>query len=225
MVAYKPAPSALERRYLRAVVPVRFPEAERVPETGVHLRLRTALWSMIRLALAEQAMVGSDQFLYWDPTDPRQCLAPDVLVWLGAPDRPFASWKVWERGAPHLAVEIVSESDATERAWERKLEAYRHSGVFELARFDSENVQCPLRLWDRVQGDLVERELSKTELERSDVLGLFWLVEPSPELGSMLRLARDSAGRERLLTDDEARNLAEARIRELEAELLRRSEH
>jgi len=38
----------------------------------------------------------------------------------------------------------------------------------------------------------------------------------------MLRLGRDSAGLERLLTDDEARHAAEARVRELEAELARR---
>ena len=84
VVTSKPGTSAPQRRYLRAPVPVYFPESESVPETGVHLRLRTALWSMLRLELGHRAMVGSDQFLYWDPTDPRQCLAPDVLVWLGA---------------------------------------------------------------------------------------------------------------------------------------------
>ena len=49
------------------------------------------------------------------------------------------------------------------------------------------------------------------------------------DLGSMLRLTRDSAGLDRLLTDDEARRAAdearraaEARICELEAELARR---
>jgi len=228
VVSSKLAQSAPVRRYLRAPVPVRFPESEHVPETGVHLRLRTALWSMLRLALGHRAMVGSDQFLYWDPTDPRQCLAPDVLAWLGAPDQPFSSWKVWERGAPHLAVEIVSASDTRDRPWERKLEAYRRSGVTELVRFDAEDALSPLGLWDRLEGDLVEREISKSELEYSDVLGLFWLVEPTPELGSMLRLSRDSAGLDRLLTDeearyaaDEARHAAEARVRELEAELAR----
>jgi len=195
-----------------------------VPETGVHLRVRTALWSMLRLELGDRAIVGSDQFLYWDPTDPKQCLAPDVLVWLGAPDRPFASWKVWERGAPHLAIEVVSESDTRDRPWERKLDAYRHSGVVELARFDPESTESPLRLWDRVEGDLVERAVSKSELEISGVVGLFWLVEPAPELGLMLRLTRDSAGLQRLLTDEEALHTAEARVRELEAELARRPE-
>jgi len=53
---------------------------------------------------------------------------------------------------------------------------------------------------------------------------LFWLVEPAPELGLMLRLTRDSAGLQRLLTDEEALHTAEARVRELEAELARRPE-
>ncbi|MEI9941051.1 MAG: Uma2 family endonuclease [Pseudomonadota bacterium] len=238
VVTPKLASSAPKRRYLRAPVPVHFPESESVPETGVHLRLRTALWSMIRLALGDRVMVGSDQFLYWDPTDPKQCLAPDVLVWLGAPDRPFSSWKVWERGAPHLAIEIISNYDARDRPWQRTLDAYRRSGILELVRFDPEDAQSPLRLWDRLEGDLVEREVSKQELERSDLLGLFWLVEPDPELGLALRLSRDSAGSERLLTDEEAhraeaearrveseaRRAAEARVRELEAELARRPE-
>jgi len=228
VVDSKPTPNTAQRRYLRAPVPVHFPEHESVPESGVHLRLRTALWSMLRLALGGRAMVGSDQFLYWDPTDPKQCLAPDVLVWLGAPDRPFPSWKVWERGAPHLAVEVISPSDARDRPWARKLAAYQRSGVLELVRFDPEDARRPLRLWDRLEGDLVEREVSPHELERSDVLDLFWLVEPAPDLRRLLRLSRDAAGRERLLSDEEshraeaeAHRAAEERIRELEAELAR----
>jgi len=245
VVLSKLASSAPQRRYLRAPVPVYFPEAETVPETGVHLRVRTALWSMLRLALGDRAMVGSDQFLYWDPTDPKQCLAPDVLVWFGAPDRPFSSWKVWERGAPHLAIEVISDYDSRDRPWSRKLAAYKRSGIIELVRFDPEDKESPLRLWDRVDGDLVEREISKVELERSDLLGWYWVVEPAPELGRVLRLSRDSAGHERLLSAEEAhlaevearraeaeahraeveaRRVAEARVRELEAELARRSE-
>lgn len=240
----KPTSSAFRRRYLHAPIPVYFPEAETVPETGVHLRVRTALWSMLRLALADRAMVGSDQFLYWDPTDPKQCLAPDVLVWFGAPDRPFSSWKVWERGAPHLAIEVISDHDTRDRPWARKLAAYKRSGVIELVRFDPEDAQNPLRLWDRLEGDLVEREISKLELERSDLLDLYWLVEPDADLGRVLRLSRDSSGRDRLLSAEEAhhveaearrieaqahrieaeaRRVAEARVRELEAELARRS--
>jgi hypothetical protein len=215
------ATSTTTRRYLRAPVPLRFPESESVPETGVHLRLRTALWSMIRLSLGDRVVVGSDQFLYWDPTDPRQCLAPDVLVWVGGPDHPFPTWKVWERGAPHLAVEIISDDDTSEKVWGRKLDAYRRSGVQEVARFDPADTAHPLRLWDRVDGDLVERELLDRESFRCDCLQLYWLVEPSAELGLLLRLTRDRAGKDRLLTDAEARQAeAEARQAEVEARLL-----
>ena len=118
-----------------------------------------------------------------------------------------------------------------DRPWARKLAAYKRSGIRELVRCDPEDARSPLRLWDRIEGDLVEREVLKQDLERSDVLGLFWQVEPVTELGLMLRLCRDSAGREPVLTDEEARCEAEARrveaearVRELEAELARRSE-
>ncbi|HET7544655.1 MAG TPA: Uma2 family endonuclease [Polyangiaceae bacterium] len=237
MVEPKPASLVPQRRYLRAPVPVHFPTEETVPETFVHLWVRTALWSMLRLAFGDRAVVGSDQFLYWDPTDPKQCLAPDILLWFGAPTQPFPSWKVWERGAPHLAIEVISDHDARDRHWDRKLAAYQRSGVRELVRFDPQDNESPLRLWDRLEGDLVEREVSRQELEYSDVLGLYWFVEPSKEFGSMLRLSRDAAGSQRLLTDDEARRAAETRadsaetradsaenrVRELEAELARRS--
>lgn len=130
------------------------------------------------------------------------------------------------RAQPHLAIEVISDHDARDRHWERKLAAYQRSGIRELARFDPEAGENPLSLWDRVEGDLVEREVSKHELELSDVLGAYWIVEPAREVGWMLRLSRDSAGSERLLTDDEARRVeaearraAEARVRELEAEL------
>jgi len=230
---------------------VYFPIEEKVPESQEHLWVRTALWLMLSRELKGRAVVCSEQFVYWDPTDPKQCLSPDLMVWLGPPDRPVTSWKIWERGAPHLAVEVISASDARDRPWKRKFEAYQRTGVLELVRFDPARVKKPLRFWDRVDGDLVEREVSGHSLERSDVLGLHWLIDRSPEFGLMLRFSRDATGQEPLLTGEEAlsieaearrieadgrrieaegrrieaegRRAAEARVRQLEAELARRS--
>jgi hypothetical protein len=250
-----------ERRYLRPPVPLFFPSDEEVPELKLHLLLRTALFQLIRLALGHRVIVGSDQFVYFDAANPNRRLAPDVLVWVGAPDQLFDNWKVWERGAPHIAVEIVSPSDKPPGPWGAKLERYKQCGVKELVRFDPESKTAPLRLWDRIDGDLVERDLSAPDGLHCDALGLWWCVQANAQLGPMLRLARDAAGLQLLPTleesqaeqaqaaaeqaqvaaeqaqvaaeqaqvaaeqaqvaarEAEARNAAEARVKELEQEL------
>jgi hypothetical protein len=84
-----------------------------------------------------------------------------------------------------------------------------------------------LRLWDNVDGDLVERDLSDPEALRCDALGAYWTVFPHPELGRALRLARNPDGSDLLPTAEEAahaeKEAALARIAELERELARRS--
>jgi Uma2 family endonuclease len=209
-----------EFQYVRAPVPVRFPEAEQVPETKQHFRLRTLLYEFLALAFADRATLGCDQFMYWDPTDPKACLAPDAFVRLGEPDQLFRSWKVWERGAPQLAIEVISEADERDRDWDAKLERYRRVGVLELIRFDPEATEASriLRVWDAVEGDLAERELSGS-VAPSRVLPGHWVIVLDPTLGPTLRLSHDALGSNLYPTPSEH---AEARVRELEAELRRR---
>jgi hypothetical protein len=204
-----------ERRYLRRPVPLVFPTDEEVPEHKIHVELRTALYQLIQLALGDGVIVGTEQFVYWDAADPNRRLAPDVMIWVGAPDAPFGAWKVWERGAPHVAVEIVSPSDAPPGPWAQKLKRYTQCGVPEVVRFDPEHPRVKLRIWDRVDGDLVERDLGSPDALKCDALNLYWHVTPHPVLGPMLRLARESDGRGLLPTLQES--LAEARQREAEA--------
>lgn len=208
------------RRYLRSPVPLIFPTDEEVPEHKLHVELRTALYQLIQLGLGDRVIVGTEQFVYYDAADPRQCLAPDVMVWVGAPDEIFGCWKVWERGAPHVAVEVVSPSDAPPAPWREKLSRYRRCGVGEVVRFDPLSEADKLRIWDRVQGDLVERDLASPDGQRCDALGLYWCLSSDPVLGTMLRLARDPGGQDLLPTPSEARKLeaARAKARELEAE-------
>ena len=72
-----------------------------------------------------------------------------------------------------------------------------------------------LRIWDFVEGDLAERDLSDANGRRSDALQAYWYVADDPQLGKMLRLSRDPDGKDLLLTPDE-------RVAELERELARR---
>jgi Uma2 family endonuclease len=224
-------PSAVPR-YVRRPVPLHFPVSERVPESKRHLRQRTTLWQILDLGFREQAAIGCDQFVYWDPTDPRQCLAPDAFVRLGVPDDQFKSWKVWERGAPDVAVEILSSTDERDRDLEAKLEKYRRLGVRELVCFDSEQEPASLRVWEAVDGDLVERVVDGL-IAPSRCLPATWVVVPDETSGALLRLSHDAEGSDLFLTPAELerrkaeherqlRTAAETRNRELEAELRRR---
>jgi hypothetical protein len=222
-------PGLGQRRYLRLPAPLCFPVQAEMPETRRHLEQRTALFEIVRDAFGDRVTVGSEQFVYWDPTDPRQCCAPDLFVRLGMPDTRFDSWKVWERGAPELVVEIVSSSDAAEGPWERKLERLRRMGAREIVRFDVQDGERALRIWDVIDGDIVERDPSDPASSRCDTLGVHFCVCEDADLGPTLRLARNPDGRDLLLTPsearqraDEARLGAERRIAELEAELSRR---
>jgi Uma2 family endonuclease len=187
-----------------------------VPETGVHLELRTFLFLLVRDFIGERGAVGSDQFVYWDPSAPQQCLAPDLIVRLGAPPGPFPIWKTWERGAPHLGVEVVSPSDWPEAVWRGKIDRYWKAGFNEVVRFYQDRAARPLRIWDRIDDDLVERDLRGPEALLCDTLGLFWHVKHDPTYGPMLRLAHDPEGNELVLSAGESAKAAELAAREAE---------
>ena len=210
------------RKYLRAPAPLHFPVEEQVPETTRHFRLRTALYQSIELAFRGTALVCSDQFLYFDATDPRRCLAPDVMF-RRAPSQLLPSWKTWEHGAPELGVEIVSESDAAERDLAEKLERYRKAGVREVVVFHPDGREPNPRCFDLFDGDLVERDPSDPEALRCDALAAYWCVVDDPELGRTLRLSREKDGVELLPTPEEAERLQkEAERLQKEAERLQK---
>ena len=163
-------------RYRATPNAVEFPSNLGMPETRRHYELRTTLFQVAKLAFAERASIGSDQLVYWNAADPYRCLAPDLFIRLGVPDSLFDTWKTWERGAPDVAVEIVSDSDASELAWEDRLHRYRELGIEELVRFDPIAPADSLRVWDRVREDLVERMIDDASIAESAVLGLCWVV-------------------------------------------------
>jgi hypothetical protein len=227
-------------RHVRPVRPLRFPEQEpedeHLGQSRRHWHLCKALYEIFRAAVStEEHTIGGDQFVYFRANDARRCLAPDVFVKLDRPDADFDSWKSWERGAPDVAIEVLSPSD-TDEMWtvEEKLGRYHELGVRELIIFD---IDAPagerLRAWDRIDGDFVERVV---ENERTPcvTLGLHVVVAPiavdeKTQYPACIRLARDPEGRELIPTTEEARRTAEiaaaaaqARIAELEAELARR---
>ena len=194
-----------------------------MPETNRHLELRTALYQILKHELAQRATIGSDQFVYYNPRTPKQKLAPDAFLKLGAPHETFRVWKTWERGAPDVAVEVVSDSDEGDEAWESKLDRYASAGIGEVVRFDPDNSERPIRVWDHVGGDLVEREPPQDGAFECGSLRLYWVAVAHPSFVRMLRLSRDREGRDLLPTpaEAEARERAEAEQARAEAESAR----
>lgn len=240
MVTRDLSESPVERpRYVERRAPIVFPVSAEMPESLDHVKLRWLLFHLLERAIGSQVTVGCDQFVYYDAADPSACVAPDVYVSLTPQSGKIRSWKVWERGAPQVAVEIISASDASARAWETKLDRYRHLGVAELVRYAAEDATRPLRVWDRVDGELAEREVPGARAS-SLVLDLEWVVAPAMGLEQALRIERRGAliptaeeaeqlaaaahraeaGARRM--EAEARQAAEKRVKELEEELRRR---
>jgi hypothetical protein len=189
--------------YERAPQPLVFPEEAEVPESKRHLVLRTIVFAFLERAFGDRAAIGSEQFVYFDAGDPRRCVAPDAFVRLGAENDDFPTWKVWERGAPDVAVEIAS---VHERSWDEKLADYRAIGVRELVRFEPEASSGKrLRVWDRVEGDLIPRVVNG-DRAASRALGGTWCVGRGARYAVALRL-EDASGAI-LPTDAEAERAA-----------------
>jgi hypothetical protein len=184
--------------------------------------------------------VGADQFVYLDAANPKRCLAPDAFLKVGVRESLFSSWKTWRHGAPELCVEILSPSDTDEfLTLETKMERYRSLGVEELVLFDTDAPAGKrLRVFDRIEGDLVER-LVEGDTTPSVVLSslgapVSFVVAPAREreVGDALRLQRQGS---LVLTDAEERDIAAAardvaneerdsalrRVAELEREIAR----
>jgi Uma2 family endonuclease len=210
-------------RYVRPVLPLKFPSTDpgwEMSESLRHGRLCELVYQILRLALGDACSVGKDNFVYFDASSPRRKCAPDAFVKLGVPQELFDSWKVWEKGAPELAVEILSPSDTEEKlTWEEKMKRYRAIGVNELVCFNVDARRGRrLRAWDRVENDLVERVIVG-ETTPCVTLGLHWVVAPGEviageKLPATLRLARDAKGKSLLPSEREE---GEARAARAEA--------
>jgi len=211
--------SLADIQHLRPVQPLHFPSSQPEWDLGQstrHVSLCKMLNDILLGAVTRNDSVGWDQFLYFDASSPRRCLAPDGMVKLGVPQEEFESWKTWERGTPELGIEISSPSDTPETlSFQEKHERYHAAGVRELVVFDVDGpVGKRLRAWDRIDGDLVERVV-RDEVTPCLSLGLWFVLRPANDQPVALRLARDAGGGELVPTERE-RTAAEHQAMEAE---------
>ena len=193
-------------------VPLRFdsydPEWD-LGQSSRHLNLCILLRELLLRAVTRSDTVGMDAFTFFDETDPRRKCAPDAFVKLGVPNAHYESWQTWDRGAPELCVEILSPSDTNEKLTQaEKLAAFEAMGVREVIFFDVDgNEGSRLRAWDRVGTKLVARAVTN-ERTPSKTLGRWFHVGPLADEPVALFIA-DETGSDRILSNDEARIVAE----------------
>lgn len=178
----------------------------------------------------DDVFVAGNLLVYYRMNDNETRVAPDVFVVFGALGKhPRDSWQTWREGkAPDFVMEIASPS-----TWERdageKRRIYAGMGVTEYWRFDPTG-ECftPRLIGETLSGGQYQRLPLESDgagmiWSRSELLGLDICVLPGLEL----RLY-DPAGGQWLLTpqeketallaSEEARQTAEAALRESEAE-------
>ena len=167
-----------------------------------------------------RVFIGSDQFFAWIPEEPMVRVSPDVYL-LDHPLPPPlpASWQTWREGhrAPRFAVEIVSGDDQHPERWledyDQAPQKYAQLGTRELVIFDPQAAVGQARDPQRVALQCYRREADGGFVRVYSGAGPFASVELAASLvvvteGAVarLRVARDSQGRDRVLTAAEARD-------------------
>ena len=219
---------------IQTVDQIEYAETDGQPmgETDLHIDWMIRLRDILRWRYRDQRVyVASNLLVYYEEGEPSKFVVPDNFVVLDCEPRRRRTFKLWEEGkAPDVALEVTSCS--TKREDENyKPQVYGRIGVGEYFLFDP-------------SGEYLDPRLQGFRLEES----VYGRIEPDESgalscqrLGITLRLEgdglvmRDARTGEVLLTEAEAkdaasqreraaREAAEARAAELEAQLRRLQE-
>jgi Uma2 family endonuclease len=207
-----------------------------VPEAAWHyaaVALLKALLDQWILRTERDAIVYCDLAIRVRKDNPRVGFDPDlVLVEPAPPDAArLSSLRLWEPGhaAPALVIEVVSPSHPT-KDYAETPDQCAALGVRELVVFDP-TLSGPkalggaqrLHVWRRSDAGVFERADSGDGPFASETLGAFLVLTDERR---SLRIAEDAAGARLWPTEAEAerrlKEQAEARLRQLEAELAKR---
>ena len=152
-------------------------DGEPLAESFLHLlAIITILQVLLRYLSGQEAMVLSDQFLYYVEGDAKKRVAPDVMVIFGVPYGPRDNYKIWEEGqVPSVVFEVTSPS-TKQQDLTTKRDLYEQLGVQEYWLFDPKAEWIPeqlrgYRLVDGAYGAIA------ADSPVSEVLGLRLAIE------------------------------------------------
>jgi Uma2 family endonuclease len=129
------------RRRLSAADPTVYPVEEMVGEDLLQRLIIELLRPLIVALFAKRnkkALVGADQFIYWERYNARKVVAPDLYVLPGVDSHQrVKAWKVWETGiVPSFALEVMGDDERKDV--EQSPNRYAELGTKELIVFDPE---------------------------------------------------------------------------------------
>lgn len=162
-----------------------------------------------------RGVVQGDVFFQWVPGEPNVQISPDAFVVDAVPEPPPDALQTWLPGhlPPRFAVEIVS------KAWRKDYDdnppKYAHLGTRELVIYDHLHVvgkgardRHALQVFRRTSEGAFGRVYAGPGPAYSAELDA-WLVDTGNGSKRRLRLARDPAGKDLVLSGDEAAAAAE----------------
>ena len=224
MPAPRSAPAALDVR-TRVARDVFYPCSDGRPMADNVWQSRAILRATGDLEVAHpEALAVMDILVYPEEGNPKNRIAPDVLVAFGVGTHSRSSYLVWEEGKPpDWVLEVASPSTAANDL-DFKRRAYAAMGVPEYWLFDPKGDVFPagqpqlqgLALSAGGYARLAPRLADGVAMIRSGVLGLDLRVE-----GEFIRM-RDPATRKDILHQGELKALAEREAEHAQREAARR---
>ncbi len=164
--------------YVPVETEIYYPDTDGKPMAASDLHYRLLMWT--RQALEAHFVqnpdvyISGDIMMYYKEGEPREHLAPDVLVCFGINTKMRRTYKVWEEGkAPDFVMEFSSESTYDKDLTE-KMVVYASLEIQDYFLYDPEGLYLPTPLMGYTLVDGVYEAISHDVHEgiHSSVLGL-----------------------------------------------------
>ncbi|HSN78415.1 MAG TPA: Uma2 family endonuclease [Anaerolineae bacterium] len=208
---------------------VEYPQADGKPmaESDLHRDLMVYVINLLRRYFTgQQVYVSGNLLLYYEEGNPRKSVAPDCFVVFGVAPHRRNIYKLWEEGqGPKVVFEVTSKTTRREDQV-GKMRLYAQLGVQEYYLYDptADYLDPPLVAYQLIGGGYAPMQPQNQELLLGELAFTPEAGEPpeyvSPLLGLRLALDEHNVLRfydietgQRLLTDEEARQEAEAQAR------------
>ena len=169
--------------YAPTDTPDLYPETDGEPMAASDLHLEILIWLLQVLkahyADTHDTYVSGDILTYYTEGNPRDVVAPDVLVAFGIGQKQRHTYKVWEEGkVPDFVMEFSSKTTYQKDLTE-KMDLYAVLGIPNYLLYDAEALYLPAPLmgFRLVNGVYVPIQPSDDGHIHSDVLGLDFVIQ------------------------------------------------